>query len=208
MKRSARLRDACIAKRSKNEESIKMKNANYPIGYKAQQKNSSFFTLHSSLFIKFYVFLKRIGHCRGFGIQSPTDFAFVNDVIYERSPYYAYSQLQGNKTDRAMLRISNYAQPQHYVIAEGTPPQRIAHLKAGCRLATTGRTLYYNALPPHFADGDSIIITDICHQGRQLWQALTGKRHQEHLIMFDMYYFGIAFVNKKRYSEVHKVNFY
>ena len=203
-----------------------MKNANYPIGYKAQQKNSSFllrfamqasrkraerFTFHSSFkkfFINLYVFLKRIGHCRGFGIQSPTDFAFVNDVIYERSPYYAYSQLQGNKTDRVMLRISNYAQPQHYVITEGTPPQRIAHLQAGCRLATTGRTLYYNALPPHFADGDSIIITDICHQGRQQWQALTGKRHQEHLIMFDMYYFGIAFVNKKRYSEVHKVNFY
>ena len=202
-----------------------MKNANYLIGYKAQQKNSSFFILHSSLFtlhsslkkffilhssffINIYVFLSRIGHCRGFGIQSPTDFAFVNDVIYERSPYYAYSQLQGNKTDRAMLRISNYAQPQHYVIAEGTPSQRIAHLQAGCRLATTGRTLYYNALPPHFADGDSIIITDIYHQGRQQWQALTGKRHQEHLIMFDMYYFGIAFVNKKRYSEVHKVNFY
>ena len=173
--------------------------------------NSSLLTVHSSLkkfFINLYVFLSRIGHCRGFGIQSPSDFAFVNDVIYERLPYYAYQHLQGNKTDRAMLRISNYAQPRHYVIAEGTPTQRSTHLQAGCRLATTGQTLYYNTLPPRFLNGDCIIITDIYHTGRQQWHALTDMRQHHHLVMFDMYYFGVAFVNTKRYSELHKVNFY
>ena len=35
-------------------------------------------------FFRFFTFLKRIRHCAGFGVQSPTDYAFVREVIYER----------------------------------------------------------------------------------------------------------------------------
>ena len=36
--------------------------------------------------------MRRIGHCRGFGIQSPTDFMFVREVVNEHWPYYAYTE--------------------------------------------------------------------------------------------------------------------
>ena len=34
--------------------------------------------------------IRRIRHCRGFGIQSPTDYRFVRNVINENYPYHAY----------------------------------------------------------------------------------------------------------------------
>ena len=42
---------------------------------------------------RWLVWLSRIHHCRGFGIQSPTDYAFVRYVVNEHWPYYAYDQL-------------------------------------------------------------------------------------------------------------------
>ena len=41
----------------------------------------------------FIVWLGRIGHCRGFGIQSPADYWLVRYVINEHGPYYSYSKL-------------------------------------------------------------------------------------------------------------------
>ena len=43
-----------------------------------------------------YVWLRRISHCRGFGIQSPTDYRFVRYVVNEHWPYYAYESLGQN----------------------------------------------------------------------------------------------------------------
>ena len=40
-----------------------------------------------------FVWLKRIGHCRGFGVQSPTDYWLVRYVINEHWPYYQYASL-------------------------------------------------------------------------------------------------------------------
>ena len=37
-----------------------------------------------------WVWLRRIGNCRGFGIQSPADYAFVRYVVNEHWPYYQY----------------------------------------------------------------------------------------------------------------------
>ena len=39
------------------------------------------------------LWLRRIRHSRGFGVQSPTAYSFIRYVINEHYPYYAYSEL-------------------------------------------------------------------------------------------------------------------
>lgn len=91
---------------------------------------------------RLFVFLKRIRHCAGFGVQSPTDYAFVREVIYERWPYALYAELEAKfhdtnwfllKLSQLLLRVSNYAQASRIGIIGTLPPVMEAHLKAGCR---------------------------------------------------------------------------
>ena len=40
------------------------------------------------------IFLSRIRHCAGYGVQSPTDYAFVREVIYEpQKPQHPKSRI-------------------------------------------------------------------------------------------------------------------
>ena len=63
------------------------------------------------------VWFSRIGHCRGFGIQSPSDYWLVRYVINEHWPYYQYEFLGHDddwltrKLGRLCFRIANWRQP-------------------------------------------------------------------------------------------------
>ena len=70
--------------------------------------------------VRAWIWLRRIGHCRGFGIQSPWAYSLVRYVINEHFPYYAYADLDAGfpgadavrrKTGRFFLRLANYVQP-------------------------------------------------------------------------------------------------
>lgn len=43
---------------------------------------------------RLFVWLSRIPRRRGFGVQSPFAFRMITDVIYQRTPYYAYDTLR------------------------------------------------------------------------------------------------------------------
>ena len=142
-----------------------------------------------------FVFLKRLRHCAGFGVQSPTDYAFVREVIYERWPYAQYAELEAKfygtssfllKLSQLLLRVSNYAQASRIGIIGPLPPVMEAHLKAGCRKSEIRPLL---------------IATELNDD----WKAYIS---QEHIISFDLYYLGIAFYDEKRYREEHVINFY
>ena len=65
---------------------------------------------------RWLVWLSHIHCCRGFGIQSPTDYAFVRYVVNEHWPYYAYDELSADswlqeKLGRLYLRLANWRQP-------------------------------------------------------------------------------------------------
>ena len=144
---------------------------------------------------RLFVFLKRIRHCAGFGVQSPTDYAFVREVIYERWPYALYAELEAKfhetnwfllKLSQLLLRVSNYAQASRIGIIGTLPPVMEAHLKAGCRKSEIRPLL---------------IATEL----NEDWQAYIS---QEHIISYDLYYLGIAFYDEKRYREEHVINFY
>lgn len=182
--------------------------------------------MHYSRWTILKVFLQRIGRCRGFGIQSPTDFSFVNDVVYERAPYYAYKTLllqhpQVNGFDlklaRTLFRICNYAHPSAIIIPQQLPPHLRDYLSAACPNSSLLQTsnpdtasiqLRRNTDVEGVTKLDCIFLLDIHAGNSDEWEQLMQLRQDMHLIMYDFYYFGIAFVRERRYSEVHIVNFY
>ena len=69
------------------------------------------------------VWLSRIHRCRGFGIQSPTDYSFVRYVINEHWPYYAYQQFNSDdwlveKLGHLYFRLANWRQPTQMLVDE------------------------------------------------------------------------------------------
>lgn len=78
-----------------------------------------------------FVWLKRFRHRCGYGIHSPFAFDFITTVIYEKSHYYAYSELEGGnspdngfsrkgrsrKINRLLFRLVNRTQPEIVVEA-------------------------------------------------------------------------------------------
>lgn len=151
------------------------------------------------------LFLSRIRHCAGFGVQSPTDYAFVREVIYERWPYASYTELEARfmdadkfllKLSQLLLRVSNYAQASTIGIIGDLPPIMEAHLKAGCR-----KSEIQHIEADDKATYPLVITTDLNGQ----WQEYTSR---DHIISYDLHYLGIAFHDEKRYTEGHIINFY
>ena len=86
------------------------------------------------------VWLSRIHRCRGFGIQSPTDYAFVRYVVNEHWPYYAYEELTDKdwlkqKLGRLYFRIANWRQPQAILEICGSGQSYVRYFQTGCRKA-------------------------------------------------------------------------
>lgn len=110
------------------------------------------------------IWLSRIGHAQGFGIQSPHDFRFVREVIGEKWPYYSYEVIGhrcrgcGRRTERQArlyFRIANYAQPGCIVslFPDGDLWDTCMHM--GCRKARRVTVADSAALP-------SLPLQDCC----------------------------------------------
>lgn len=74
--------------------------------------------------MRFGDWINRKRHNRGFGIQSPSAFFFITQVLKERLPYYAYTRLDQAVADnkgmspshaRELFRITNHLQPQNCI---------------------------------------------------------------------------------------------
>ena len=104
------------------------------------------------------IWLSRIHHCRGFGIQSPTDYRFVRYVINEHWPYYRYEELAREvkgisstqlRLCRLFFRLANYCQAEWFVDFNPTTDAYATYVKAGCsktkvcRVGQGGKTLQF-----------------------------------------------------------------
>ena len=68
------------------------------------------------------IWLARFRHRKGYGVHSPFAFRFITDVIYERTPYYAYAEqdkalplsmrFRKRKGLHLLLRLANHLQPE------------------------------------------------------------------------------------------------
>lgn len=88
------------------------------------------------------VWLRRIGHCRGFGVQSPSAYSFIRYVINEHHPYYAYEDLSKTmphvkgtrlKLCRLYLRLANYMQGNAWMFSGEVPAEEKEYISRGCK---------------------------------------------------------------------------
>ena len=89
--------------------------------------------------------IKRLLQNRGFGVQSPSAFFFVTQVLKERLPYYAYTAVdkaakKGTHSPahyRRLFRIANHLQPKNIIIAGNNTQAALYALSAAKPSATT-----------------------------------------------------------------------
>ena len=134
---------------------------------------------------RWLVWLSRIHCCRGFGIQSPTDYAFVRYVVNEHWPYYAYDTMHVNswlerKLGKLYLRLANWRQPTSMLPDAYTP-----WWQAGChRMRIVSELLQVELarvdvedvvslellLP--LCDERSVIVVEGIWRNSQLWHSI------------------------------------
>lgn len=164
------------------------------------------------------VWLCRIGHTRGFGIQSPTDYWVVRYVINEHWPYYQYEMLGPDddwltrKLGRLCFRLANWLQPS--VVESSTYKE---YLKAGCKKMVFGEsaelvvmplerdsqdrlTNIYNKVSPR-----SVLLLTGISRAKELWRKVVDDERTG--ITFDLYYCGIVMFDKKRDKRNYIINF-
>lgn len=164
------------------------------------------------------VWLRRIGHCRGFGIQSPTDYWIVRYVINEHWPYYQYQTLGRDddwltcKMGRLCFRLANWLQPS---VIESSDYR--TYLQAGCKKAVFGESSELVVMP--LEDGcqdhllyiynkvssQSVLVITGIYKAWEQWQQIVNDERTG--ITFDLYYCGIVMFDKKRNKKNYIINF-
>ena len=164
------------------------------------------------------VWLSRIHQCRGFGIQSPADYAFVRYVVNEHWSYYAYGALpaddwQRRKLGRLYFRLANWRQPSAMLPDDYQP-----YWQAGCRktrflpdvakveLARIDIDDYegYESLLTRCDEQSVVVIEDISRDWSR-WH--TMERDTRCGTTFDLYYCGIIFYDLGRAKHNYRINF-
>lgn len=123
--------------------------------------------------------INRKRHNGGYGVQSPSSFFFVTQVLKERLPYYAYPTLDkivgGNKARkrhfRELFRITNYLQPGNCISA-GSATGACTML-----LARPGVTHYAVAATGTTDEAKALLHANGCHivDSIEQFQALIEK---------------------------------
>lgn len=106
--------------------------------------------------------INRQRHNRGFGIQSPSAFFFITQVLKERLPYYAYltiDKLTGSnrKHFRELFRITNYHKPVNCI--------SVGSAAAACTMALARPSVQHFAVAPTgLSDSSRTLLNESgCH---------------------------------------------
>ena len=171
-----------------------------------------------------YDLLARKMRCRGFGIQSPNDYAFVRYVLCETWPYYQYKSLRcqtkNSRLYEMYFRLANYRQPQLAADVGETDDNAFeAYVKAGCRKCVVTRQLHpsakivrlqSDAFSPEMLDkalktaaAETILIVEGIRQKTALWQSLTGNNAVA--TTYDMYQCGVAVIGNRQNKQSYKL---
>ena len=164
------------------------------------------------------VWLSRIFHCRGFGIQSPTDYWLVRYVINEHWPYYQYATFENEddwltqKLGQLYFRLANWRQPT-VIESDGYR----TYFQAGCKKVTFGESSelirmtldgdYHQRLAFIYnkVKDDTVLIVEGLWRNRSFWKEV--KADERAVVTFDLYYCGIVLFDKKRHKQNYIINF-
>lgn len=171
---------------------------------------------------RFVVWLGRLPYSLGFGIQSPTDYTFVREVINEHWQYYAYLELENLKGDwlnkklgKLYFRLANWRQPAKMQDDEYAP-----YWHAGCkkiiftenidavelirvRIAEKDGSFFAHLF--NMVDDQTVLIVEGICQNWERWHQIIGNQRVR--VSFDLYYCGIIFFDSKRQKQHYIVNF-
>lgn len=136
------------------------------------------------------VWLGRINHCRGFGVQSPTDYRFVRYVINEHYPYYKYKDLENEFPEMDSLerklcmlyfRLSNYCQASYFVDFM-REDECAAYVKAAC--CSTNRVAGENDSLPKLEIGKTFLARIDCRDDAlNVYNKLLDKATEKSVIV-------------------------
>lgn len=122
--------------------------------------------------------LPRWWHRHGFGVQSPSDYALVRDVLFESLHYYAYTDL--NLTDEW--------QQQLYRIRLWRPEAVLVSDDSG-----------YDEILAVATDDTVAVIEHIDTSNAELWRRILADERAR--ITFDMRRRGLVLFNSKRIKQ-------
>lgn len=176
-------------------------------------------------FKRWLIWIYRWRHCRGFGVQSPSDYNFIRYVINEHYPYYAYDDLKKEipnvdklkrKKAELLFRIANWKQAKNVFLQSDDDIYK-RYITSGCRKSIICNKFLGNeslivvsALSMDtdnlMNNGSLVFIDDIDNvEGRRIWDKIIED--EQATITFDLYYAGIAMNVAKRYKHNYIVNF-
>lgn len=157
--------------------------------------------MRTSGIVRAYIWLRRIGHCRGFGVQSPWSYNMVRYVINEHFPYYAYKSLRKKypadairrKVGEFLLRLANYVQPTKvavYYLDDVDEKHSRAYLKAGCKrmeYVGIGKEEDVNVLSEYLQKDDKshILIVDAQCLKDNVRKSVAGMLHTGDYLFID-----------------------
>lgn len=198
--------------------------------------NTLQFAIHNIMAVtittKIKDYVSRIGHRRGFGIQSPWAYSFVRDVIAEDLPYYGYDSIsKETRTDkknesrmaRLLLRLGNFVRPDSYTDITQKSSFFAHFIALGCTKCTEtsipqGRAIIHANLKKNSVseilniasrcdDKSMLMLTGLCLEKdiQQSW--LTIRNNNSIGITFDLGRFALCFLDKSMHKQHYKLFF-
>ena len=171
---------------------------------------------------RIFIWFGRLPYSYGFGIQSPTDYAFVREVVNEHGEYYAYQYFEKfeenalhKKLGKLYFRLANWRQPSKMM-----QDAYEKYWKAGCEKIQwmtlldhleLGRMLLVGDYREAFqricgiVDNHSVLVIEGIYRDWDFWYEV--EKDARTSVTFDLYYCGIVFFDKTRYKKNYKVNF-
>ena len=189
-----------------------------------------------NLFKRYIVWLGRMSHSRGFGVQSPSAYRFVRYVLCEHYPYYAYAELRRKypslpwltrKRMELYFRLANWRQAAAWVdngtdgallgeyVGRGCLATRLCTETGACHGAVEiarvcpvdGCEAFLDSLLADADAGTVVVVEDIAVNP-------VARRMWKRLVesgavsvSYDLYYLGVAFFDPGRFKTNYIVNF-
>ncbi len=185
---------------------------------------------------RYMVWLSRMSHSRGFGVQSPSAYRFIRYVLCEHYPYYAYDELRlkhpslpwlTRKRMELYFRMANYRQPDQWVDNAADTAPLADYVAGGCRKTrisnspsiSQGAVQIARVCPVEgcedfldniLANTDShtmIVVEDITENPMARRMWQRLVESKAVSVSYDLYYLGVAFFDTERFKTNYIVNF-
>lgn len=141
------------------------------------------------------IWLKRIGHGRGFGVQSPNDYRFLRNVINQSYPYYKYDDLKNSDACRGVpsrkicqlyFRLANYIQAD-YLLEINTQPDDVSeYVGAACMKTKAIRLSLPDCQMPEECRGKTLLARCSYEPGvEDILQQVVGNSDERSVIVID-----------------------